>query len=300
MTMTKTFEDTKYKIVNLFREGTKFKYHNTEYEVLLAGNPVCTKGNPKTDIYISAKSIDNQIKEFKILLKKQNSDFLEPQINAERAEQLFGTNWSDILSAATLSLSEKIHAQKLIYKSTCGGIGAGAITLGWELEVLSTQSGQLSDKLKLNRTQLIDIYAGTNLTGEKRDASVNGKTIKESGIANYVFCNNSFILSAQRVMDSLCTIEEYVDKNPSVYFVCKELNYKSLEQTYEANRSLVVYVDWYVRKGKLAHTLCFRTPLQQGNDFAYQHLQTALGMLGVKDTNDLEESNVEDIEIIYP
>lgn len=118
--------------------------------------------------------------------KKQNADFLENKTNSERAEQLFGADWENIISNATLALQDEFLSRILIYKEKLGRTDKGAITLGWKFELLNVESGQLSGNMRLSREQMIDVYAGTNLKGDKRDAFVNGKQIPFSGVANYI------------------------------------------------------------------------------------------------------------------
>ena len=88
--MAKTFGVAEHRILNFFKEGTRFNYEGIDYTVQVSGKPTCAKGEPKTDIYIQAINQRNISKEFKISFKKENADFLENKTNAERAEQLLG------------------------------------------------------------------------------------------------------------------------------------------------------------------------------------------------------------------
>ena len=104
----------------------------------------------------------------------------------------------------------------LIYKNKFKRTEKGAITLGWKFELLNKKSGDLSGKLLLTEEQVIDVYAGSNLSGEKRNAMVNGKVIENSGIANYILMNEN-VNSAQDVIDNMMPIKEYVKKYPDIY-----------------------------------------------------------------------------------
>ena len=77
---------------------------------------------------------------------------------------------------------------------------------------------------------------------DKKNASVNGEMIVNSGIANYILANDK-VSTTQEVIDSLITIEDYVDANPAVYFACKAL---IIELTIKNMMVIVsmVYVDW--------------------------------------------------------
>lgn len=296
--MAKTFGDAEHHILALFSEGATFTHNNISYTITKSGKPVCSKGEPKTDIYIEAKDFSGNTVEFKISFKKQNADFLENKTNSERAEQLFGSNWRNIISSATTSLQDKFASRKLIYKEKSGKTEKGAITLGWKFELLNVESGQLSGKMQLSRDQIIDVYAGTNLKGDKRDAKVNDETITLSGVANYILFENIPIKTTQEAIDSLITIEEYVNLHLDIYFACKALNYRTFRQKYDGNRPLAVYVDWYANDGKLDYKICFSTPLEQGGNFAYDHLKTAMDTLGIKTTDDINNENVMDQNIV--
>lgn len=297
--MAKTFGDAERHILSLFNVGATFAYNGVGYTVINSGKPTCSKGEPKTDIYISAEDAYRNIAEFKISFKKQNADFLENKTNAERAEQLFGSDWKNIISNATYALQDEFLSHTLIYKEKLGKTDKGAITLGWKFELLNVEGGRLSGNMQLTREQIIDVYAGTNLKGDKRDAAVNGEQIPFSGVANYIIFENTHINTIQEAIDSLITIENYVDSHPDVYFACKALNYRTFREKYDGNRPLAVYVDWFENNGKLDCKIQFDTPLEQGGDYVYARLKAAMDMLGVKTTDDLNSENVEDTSKIY-
>ncbi len=296
--MAKLFGVSEHNILNMFQHGTRFYYHGETYTVLKVGKPVCSRGEPKTDIFIGARSDSHRIKEFKISFKQSNANFLENKTNAERAEQLFGVDWQNIISIATSNLREEFASRKLIFKSNYGRTEAGAITLGWKFELLNVQSGQLSGDMLLTRDQVLDVYSGTNLTGDKRDATVDGEVIRESGISNYILFEDRVVHTAQEAINALISVEEYVDLNPHVYFACKALNYRTFAQKYDGNRPLAVYVDWFARNGKLDYRLQYDTPLLQGGDTVYNRLRSAMRSLGVFTTNDLNHNNVANPNII--
>lgn len=297
--MAKTFGDAERHILSLFSIGTTFTYNGIGYTVTNSGKPTCSKGEPKTDIYVAAEDIHHNLAEFKISFKQQNADFLENKTNAERAEQLLGSNWENIISNATSALQDKFLSRMLIYKEKLGKTDKGAITLGWKFELLNVESGQLSGNMQLTRDQVIDVYAGTNLKGDKRDAIVNGEQIPFSGIANYILFENIPVNTTQEAINSLIAIEDYVDSHPDVYFACKALNYRTFRKKYDGNRPLAVYVDWSAKNGKLGYEIRFDTPLKQGGNYAYEHLKAAMDILGVKTTDDLNDSNVENSNKIH-
>ena len=76
--------------------------------------------------------------------------------------------------------------------------------------------------MSLTRQQVYDVYAGTNLSEEKKDAFINGRKVLNSGIANYILVAEN-ISSAQDVIDNMISIDEYINSHPDIYFGCKSL-----------------------------------------------------------------------------
>ena len=114
--MAKSFGDAERHILGLFQPGTNFIFNNRKYAVIFADKPTCNNGEPKTDIFIWAKADVTNLC-LKISFKKQNADFLENKMNSERAEQIFGSNWKNIIANSTNSIRDKFLARKLIYKT---------------------------------------------------------------------------------------------------------------------------------------------------------------------------------------
>lgn len=296
--MPATFGNAERHICKLFSKGNHFFYGGINYEVQFVGKPTCSRGEPKTDVYVLASSAQEP-QEFKISFKKENANFLENKINSERAELLFGPDWKNVIRKATTALHREFEDRPLIYKQAFRRTKAGAITLGWKFELLNINSGQLSGDMLLTREQVVDVYAGTNLTGDKRDASVNGSPIRGSGVANFILFEEYRPRTIQEAADMLITVDDYVDKNPNVYFACKALNYRSFEAKYDGNRPLAVFVDWRVEQNMLVSKLIYDKPLLQGGDDAYKRLKQALQNLGVHTTDDFDVRNVADSHTIW-
>ena len=257
--------------------------------VEISGKPTCHKGEPKTDIYVLAKSASDK-KEIKISYKKENADFIENKMSAERAEQLFGKNWAKIIEDSTTSIMDKFEERMLIYKNKFKRTEKGAITLGWKFELLNKISGDLSGKMKLTEEQVIDVYAGSNLAEDKRNAMVNGKVIKNSGVANYLLMDEN-INSAQDIIDKMIPIKDYVKMHPDIYFACKALNYRTFAKKWDGNRPLSVQVNWSAKHNKLIPELSFDHPLTvKGNEVA-NRLIHYMKTLNIENTDDIDEDN---------
>ncbi len=292
-----TFGDAERRIAHLLKEGSTFVFEGQEYTVVNSGKPTCRKGEPKTDIYVKAQSVFGAAIEIKISYKKENADFIENKTNAERAKALFGDEWESIIKNATESIRKVFESKKLIYKKGAGKTERGAITLGWKYELLNKTGGELSGSVDLTREQIIDVYAGTHISRDKRDAAVNGEIIVNSGIANFILMNDT-VASAQEVIDNLYTIDEYVDMYPEVYFACKALNYRTFRCKYDGNRPLSVYVNWSVENGQLCHELVFDKPLAVGGDEVANALLDALKELNIDTTDDIDTEIVSKPSVI--
>lgn len=292
----KNFGNAERKILDFMKKGTQFTLQGKTYSIVLSGKPTCHKGEPKTDIYILAKSTNDEV-EIKISYKKENADFIENKMSAERAEQVFGKGWSAIIEQSTTAIHDKFEERMLIYKNKFRRTEKGAITLGWKFELLNKNSGELSGKILLTEEQVIDVYSGNNLSEDKRNAMVSGKIVKESGVANYILMDES-VQSAQDVIDRMITIKEYVNMHPNIYFACKALNYRTFVEKWDGDRPLSVQVFWSVEEDKLVPKLVYDIPLKvKGNEMA-RRLLKYMKLLHIKNTDDINDDNAGTDRII--
>ncbi|MCI9023750.1 MAG: hypothetical protein HFG92_04790 [Dorea sp.] len=285
------FSKSERRILSYFRYGSKIFYKGRNLEVREAGKPTSQQGEPKTDIYVLA--VDGLgSEEIKISYKKENADFLENKTNAERAEQLFGPDWRQVIRQSTTSIQEKFEKRMLVYKKKYGRTEKGAITLGWKFELMNKPSGDLSGNMALTKEQIYDVYAGCNLSVDKRNATVNGRIIRNSGVAEYILMSDR-ANSAQDVIDQMISIEKYVEAYPKIYFACKALNYRTFAGKYDGNRPLAVQVDWSIKSGKLVSKLIFDKPLEMNGDEMAKRLLRCMKDLGIKTTDDIDLHNVD-------
>lgn len=303
------FSISEHHIINLFSKGTCFCYKGGRFVVDKAGKPTCDRGEPKTDIYIRAFDSNNKKVEFKISYKQENADFLENKTNAERAKQIFGDNWSEIISQATNEIEDSFYHRPIIYKKASKGTEEGCITLGWKYELLNKKSGELSAEVTLTDKQIIDVYAGTHISQDKKHAYVGNEIIFNSGVANYLlFKDIEELKTAQDVIDNIVAIDDYVVKEqPKIYFACKALNYRTkrldsdgnLDPKYDGNRPLSVYIEWSKKNDMLHADFVFNRPLENGGDYAFDQLWKALYEMDITTTDDIDETVVDDSVKIF-
>ena len=291
-----TFGEFERRMLSYFTKGTEFFYNGRTMKVLESDKPTCSQGEPKTDIYVLASDGHNQ-EEIKISYKKENADFLENKTNAERAEQLFGPNWRVVIENSTTNIREQFEQRTRIYKEAFRRTEKGAITLGWKFELLNKPAGDLSGKMDLSEQQVYDVYAGTNLSRDKKDAMVNGRIIRNSGIADYILMSDD-VRSAQDAIDQMDSIWDYIDKHPNIYFACKALNYRTFRSKYDGNRPLAVQVDWRIKNDKLCSELVFDSPLEMNGTEMAQRLLRCLNYLDIETTDDIDDDNA-DMQNVY-
>lgn len=278
------------RIKDLMSEGKVFEFQGMQYRIIMSDKPTCSKGEPKTDIYILAENDKKEKTEIKISYKKENADFIENKMSAERAEQLFGSEWESVIENSTSAIKDRFAERMLIYRKSFKRTNKGAITLGWKFELMNKSSGDLSGRMILTEEQVIDVYAGNNLSDDKRNSSVCGKIIPNSGVANYILMDES-VKTTQEVIDKMIPIQEYVRNHPEIYFACKALNYRSFEKKWDGNRPLSVQVDWSAEDGKLVPELVFDKPLQVKGDEMANRLIMYMKELHIRNTDDIDDDN---------
>ncbi len=287
----KVFGEAEKRILSYFQKGNKVIYKEQEFTIIEADKPTCLHGEPKTDIYVLLQN-DVKVEEIKISYKKENADFLENKTNAERAEQIFGPNWNVIIEESTLTLRKQFEERVRIYKEAFRKTEKGAITLGWKFELLNKPAGELSGKMSLTKQQVYDVYAGTNLSEEKRNAFINGRKVLNSGIANYILVADN-MSSAQDVIDNMISIDAYINLHPDIYFGCKALNYRTYVSKYDGNRPLAVQVDWKIVNEKLTSDIEFEHPLERNGTEMANRLLYCLSKLSIETTDDINEKNAD-------
>jgi len=294
------FSDFERKIQQIFKVGTRFIFRGQSLTVEQVGKPRPQRGEAKSDIYILASPGRREVK---ISAKQENAQFLENKISAQRAEEILGVNWSQIIINSLVAIRTQIENRKLVFRTAFGNTNKGSITLGWKYEIMNRPGGKLSGLIRLTREQIVGIYKGNNLSKEKRDATVNGTMIPNSGVAEYILTSSiASIKTLDDVMSHLESIDEFIDRTkPPIAFACKALNYRSLHDPpkWDGNRPLALYVKWSVQKRKLAHEIITNEPLvRSGNEVAGE-LMIALKKLGIKSTADLNSGNVANPAVIH-
>lgn len=235
-------------VVELMQPGATFSMDGVEYISLASAKPQSSGrgGEGKTDIYVLVASETGERKEIKISYKKDNADSYENWMSASRAEAVFGSEWQSVLSKSLESSRTMFESTPTYARGPQKAQVGGIYTLGYAID-LRSKPRALSTKLDfLTKQQEVEIYAGTHLPEGKRNSFVNGQTIANSGVASHMLVKDPQELnSAQDVVNSLVTIDDYVDDHRGqLYLAYKAVNYRAAEHKAEQSRPLVVSVDW--------------------------------------------------------
>ncbi len=297
----KEFSLTESNIGFILRSQRTFTYEGQKYITKIVDKPRTISGEPKTDIYFLAESLDDEKRQLirKISYKQPNHDFIENKVNARRAEEILGKNWSTILSKCQQELAPAFMERKLIFLDSYRRTDKGSFTLGWKIEFVNKKNGELSIKMPFSHNQVRSIYSGDNLIAEKRNAIASGRTIQDSGVADYILVGRDYA-STEDILASLVDIDSYVASHPDIYLACKALNYRSLEGEgkYDGDRPLGVHVEWRIKGGKLTGRPILDRPLEQSGNTVYAQLSHHLTTLNIKTTDDVNPNNT-DFSIVF-
>lgn len=293
------FSDTERQLIDLLKVGAKFKFDGVEYIVSKPScKPTVAKGECKTDVYVQTASVNGD-KVFKISVKQQNADFLENKMSYERAVELFGLHADDVIMQATNSIKDNFLKTPIIYFTRKGNTNAKSITLGWKFEFVNKPGGKLSSSMQLTTRQIVDVYSGTSLPEDKKNAIVNGEEIVDSGIADFILVvDQDKNITIGDFEKGLMAIEKLVEtEKPTIYFACKALNYRAEKDKWDGDRPLSVYVDWYIKDAKLVGELRFDEPLHHKGNEIGNIVQNLLAELGINADNFLRLRDIIDSSI---
>lgn len=282
--------DTERYIVDLFKSEEKFTFETTDYKILDIGKPRPNKGECKTDVYILALDLNTNLRrEIKISIKQNDADFLENKISLERATEIFGDDTKVILTKSIKSVEKSFHDDFLIYFKGYRRTEAKCIKIGWKFELINKHGGERSGEIVLTDAQKIDVYSGSNLNNDKKDAKVNGTKINNSGIANYILEVSDTKQSLDFYLKNAIPIEDFAIEQ-EVYFACKAINYRSQCDKWDGNRPLSVYINWRIVDGVLKAEFVMDKPLEIKADEIGNNIRNILNSLNIK-SNNFEELN---------
>lgn len=297
------FSSTETDVISLFEKGKVFTYREHQYKVIKCGKPRPSSGECKTDVYLDLLDIKlDTHKIYKISIKQTNADFLENKMSYDRAVEIFGAETNKILTASLAKIKTAFENDFLVYFQSGNKTAAKTLKLGWKFELLNKIGGNKSGILQLTDSQKLDVYSGTNLSKDKKDARIEGDVIPNSGIADYLLeVQDTTFLNIDECLNSLQPLKDYAPKQ-DIYFACKALNYRIVKDKWDGDRPLSVWVDWYINdEGLLDCRLRFDAPLQVRGNKVGEQLRKCLETLKIRSSNfeDLKKKLSKSINI-YP
>ena len=265
--MIKNYAKLENTVLSQFIEGQKIQYQNKEFLVLLSGKPQTNKGGePKTDCYIKLKDLSNEvIQEYKISCKiKSSNEFQENKVKAERAEEILGPDWENIIIKTSRKIDYLFEDKE---KSLNNPEGLkrnkhGHLVLGWKMEIASKKR-TLSAELELSHEKIKDyIYKGTNQKEIKKDSYINNIQVKNSGVANYILITEiDDISDSKDVLDKIIDINEHKIDTHYLIFTANTYSINKPKNKTDGNRSLAVRIEWEFKNNKLHPNIKYDTPL---------------------------------------
>lgn len=263
--MQKNYAKLENTVLSQFIENQKIQYQNKEFLVLLSGKPKTNKGGePKTDCYIKLKDLSNEkIHEYKISCKlKSSNEFQENKIRAERAEEILGPNWKNIITKTSTKIDNLFKERPLNNPNGYKQNKYGHLVLGWKIEIASKER-LLSAELELSEQKIKDyIYKGTNQKEVKKNSYINNIKVKDSGIANYILIAEiEDINSPKDVLDKIIDIDKHKIKKHYLIFTGNTYNVNKPKNKTDGNRSLAVRIEWELKNDELYPNIKYDSPL---------------------------------------
>jgi hypothetical protein len=289
--------ETERFIVKLFEDSKEFVFDGEKLKILKIGKPSPARGECKTDVYILAINENLEEKEIKISIKQSDADFLENKMSLERAIEIFGIEAKSILIESIKSVEDTFSKDFLVYFKKHIRTEEKCIKIGWKFELINKSGVNRSGKIELTREQKINVYAGSNLSKEKKDSKVKGEVIIDSGVANYILevenCNNNL----SYYINNLLPIEEYAEKQ-NIYFACKAINYRAQKDKWDGNRPLSVYIDWRLEDGVVKADFVMDKPLEIKADKIGFNIRKILQELNIDVNNFDQLENFLELNIV--
>ena len=278
---TKDYGQLEREIIDNFRNAGEFTFQGHNYRLITVGKPTVPSGECKTDVYILGENNLGERKEIKLSVKTASTnEFQENKVSAQRAEEYFGDNWSNIITETCKSIENRFLSQPLIYSSGKHPTKPNSITLGWKLEIAS-KARNLSAPISLSNQEIRDyVYKGTNLSKSKKHAYVNGSIIRNSGVAEYILYSELYKnLQPNAILQEIKPIDS-ITINPT-FLIFTANNWRTDEDKTDGARPLAVRVKYGIHNGKLSRSLLFDSPLQHTGQEWRSHIRPVLQYLGV-------------------
>ena len=247
-------------VINAFNDCESLVWKGSVYREIRAFKPTTSSGECRTDTYVSLMNAGVEVDAIKISIKKDDAEFMANKLTAQDAESLLGSDWSPILRESIDSIRNEFLDKEIFYPKPKSDPADVYFTLGWKLEI-ANKPRTLSAPLALSKKETSDkIFRGTGQPDYRKHAFINGHTVLNSGIADYLLEGNkgSFI-DAQSIINSLQDLSKYVPSD--IYLIFTANNYRIKANKADGPRTLAVCICWEVEGNKIRPRFIFDQPL---------------------------------------
>lgn len=264
------------------------------FNVVRAYKPQVARGECRTDIYVAlTNDINSESAHIKISVKQSNAEFLVNKMTPDNAQEILGEHWEQILIDSIAPIKTAFLGKTILFHNQDINL-----TMGWKLEI-ANKPRTLSSPLALSNQEIKDfIYRGTQQAPLKKHAYVNGCTIENSGIADYLL--EGVVEDFQTADDAIqgliyLTDPDYTPPTPHLIFTAN--NYRLLRNSTDGNRHIAVGIKWqYAGHNKLRAEFLFHSPFAYRSNDLKVFADAALQSIGISPPYDAH-TNVQNIEI---
>lgn len=247
-------------VINAFNNCENLVWKGNVYSEVRAFKPTTSSGECRTDTYVSLMNSGVEVDAIKISIKKDDAEFMANKLTAQDAESLLGSDWAPILKNSINSIRNEFLSKEVFCAKPKGDPSDVYFTLGWKLEI-ANKPRTLSALLALSKKETADkIFRGTGQPDYRKHAFINGQTVLDSGVADYLLegATGSFT-DAQSIINSLQDLSNYIPSD--IYLIFTANNYRIKANKADGPRTLAVCISWEVEGNQIRPRFIFDQPL---------------------------------------
>jgi len=286
-------QENEQKLMRIFDPNTRFVYEGIEYESKICAKPrpQTPGGEPITDVYVDALSIDdNTHLILKISLKKIGWEFIKNHMQINDFTDIFFDEFEERIQFYQDQCMRLLREIPVIDLGRGDKINArmqdGSMTLGWEM-MITNRTRSLSLGI-LPPRYVREAILGENMEERRRHALINQEIINDSGIPTHVLeMNIDQNTTIENIFQTMVTADEFVEEQQdNLHIILKANNYRSLSNKTSSGRCdgtryLFVQNSWNLCENNcLGQQLNFEHPFD-ANNITRQSLEHILEHLGI-------------------
>lgn len=254
----KIYQQVENAVLSVFAPGTSFVFDSRRWVVAEAAKPSARSGGEgKTDIYVLLADANNQHHELKISVKASTADWYENKMSQARFAQIFTTDERrrQLAAQAVAKTTALAESGDIILS------GDDYVVLGYKLDIIGAHATGHTNSFEIELTEgeAAEVISGSSLDAKKRNSSVNGDIVADSGAASHLVHASADFLSLsapeqQRfVFDNIVGIDDHVSVPENRRFRMKlsALSYGQRGSVRELSRKLFLTNRHIVQQGRI-------------------------------------------------